>query len=98
MADPQNYGDEVDAKELIHPRMVGETSIEERELDALVHKSKVRALFQSIGYQLDDITFEEVFQRAAGSASANEEYATINNFRDSLNLFLDETAVNFRRR
>ena len=92
VADPQNYGDEVDAKELIHPRMVGETSIERRELDALVHKSKVRALFQTIGYQLDDIAFDKVFQRAAASGAEDEEYTTINAFRDALNLFLDENA------
>lgn len=86
VADPQNYGDEVPGKDLIHPRVLaGSAAVEEPELHEPRPKGKVRALFRSIGYALDDEDFERVYRAAAGDADC----VSVSAFRDALNEYLE---------
>jgi EF-hand domain-containing family member B len=87
VADPQNYGDELPGKDLIHPHtLAGSVTVEEEELDIVRPKGKIRSLFASIGYALDDAVFDRLFERAA----CEPGYATIAAFRGVLNDYLEE--------
>ena len=58
--------------------------MEASELEVLRPKHKIRSLFRSLGYELDDRTFEEVFETVA----AEGDTATILAFREALDNFL----------
>jgi hypothetical protein len=80
-----SYGDEVGAKELIHPRTLGNSSIEVSELDVPYSKAKLQALFSSIGYRLSEADFEMIFELV----SPDGDRAPIGAFSSALNAFVD---------
>lgn len=83
VADPQNYGDEASASELINPRALAGSTIDMAELEVPRSRSSIQALFKSIGYVLEDEIFEMLFRQAAGDAQG----VSINAFRNVLNAF-----------
>jgi hypothetical protein len=85
VADPQNYGDETSARDLIHPHTLAGTNVELSELEEFKPRATIRTLFAKIGYPLDDSSFEAVWRDAAGDG----EQVSIAAFRESLNMFLE---------
>lgn len=84
LADAQNYGDDVPAQDLINPPAFADLAIGPLTMNEPQSKSRIRALFERIGYELSDEVFEALYEQAArpnGSCTANA-------FRDALNRFI----------
>ncbi len=85
MADSQNYGDDVTARELINPPAFAELNVPEGSTDSPRSLASLCAFFAKIGYKLDPIVSEVLFEEA----SPNGRFATINDFRRGLNNYLE---------
>lgn len=84
MADSQNYGDDVAAKDLVNPRPFADLAVAPDAMDEMRPKQKILELFARIGYNLDHNLADKLFYQA----SRGEEYTSINSFQNVLNQYL----------
>lgn len=84
MADSQNYGDDVPARDLVNPPAFSDMAIAPTAMSEPRSKDKLVSLFTRIGHVVDPRVFDAVFDEA----SQGGDMASINDFRTSLNDFL----------
>jgi hypothetical protein len=87
VSDSQNYGDDVPAADLISPPAFSDMAIDAMAMSELRDKDTMRKLFEKIGCVLEDDVFEALFAEAARGRGASS--VTINDFRESLNDYLE---------
>ena len=68
VADNQNYGDDVNARYLLHPSQFASLGVEDTEFIEPRSKEYIKSMFQDTGYGVEDDVFEELF-----SAACNED-------------------------
>ena len=86
VADAQNYGDDVPARDLIHPPAFSDLAMAPDSMKIQRTKEKVIDVFNKIGYDFIDSRVSDVlFDRAAKGGSTT----SINAYRNVLNDYLD---------
>lgn len=85
LADSQNYGDDVPARDLVNPPAFSDMAIAPTAMSEPRSKDKLVQLFAKIGHPLDREISDALFAEASGGSSV----ASINNFRAALNEYLD---------
>lgn len=84
LADSQNYGDDVAAKDLIAPPAYSDLQIDPSATNTPRPFEGIRNLFNRIGYTFSDEVFFTIAKAAAGGGDA----CTIAAFRDTMNDYL----------
>lgn len=86
IADPQNYGDDVPARDLIHPPAFSDLSLTPDAMQIPYQKDKLLTLFSKIGYgDLHPKISEFIFDKASNGSDS----CSINSYRNTLNEYLD---------
>jgi hypothetical protein len=90
VADAQNYGDDCSSKELLYPEEFASRGIKDEEFILPRCQKEIREIFETIGYQVTNETFDWIWQDAAlnGQYTPNGK-VSIAEFRDALNLYLE---------
>lgn len=90
LADSQNYGDDVPARDLVNPPAFSDTSLPPTAMSEVRPKSKVLQLFAKIGQtSLEPQITEAIFDEASARSGQRGVSSSINAFRDCLNTFLE---------
>lgn len=89
VADPQNYGDEHNAKGLLYPSKFSRDGVDESEFLRERSKDEIRVIFTKMGYTFSDTQFHrcvDIAVRDFGCLSADS-------FRNAYNRQMQETAT-----
>jgi len=84
VADSQNYGDDVAARDLISPPAYSDLNIDPETMSTPRSFDSLRELFAKIGYEFPD----DLFYTLSRSVESAPGKATISDFRDILNEYL----------
>eukprot|EP01035_Chromulina_nebulosa_P020988 gene20988-27199_t len=86
LANSQNFGDDLIARDLIHPPAFSDLSLTPDDLNELRTKEKLLNIFNKIGYDyIDSKITDKIFELASNGLSK----ASINKYRNVLNDYLD---------
>lgn len=88
VSDSQNYGDDVPAQDLISPPAFSDKAIDTMAFAEKKSKNQIKEIFSKIGIALEDVVFDALYDEAANSNSCPP--ISINQFRNALNLYLDD--------
>eukprot|EP01017_Pseudomicrothorax_dubius_P051579 TRINITY_DN9962_c0_g1_i10.p1 TRINITY_DN9962_c0_g1~~TRINITY_DN9962_c0_g1_i10.p1 ORF type:complete len:417 (-),score=103.13 TRINITY_DN9962_c0_g1_i10:52-1302(-) len=80
VADPNNYGDEASAVQLLFPQKFAELGISPEDFKKLRPKEEIRDIFSSIGILYKPGKFEGIFLRAREIDGAEYEEASVRGF------------------
>lgn len=69
IADTQNYGEDLDAGDLLRPSLFSSFGLEENEFIKPRSKGYLKKLFRSCGLDIDECTFEQIFKKASDANS-----------------------------
>ncbi|KAG9415714.1 hypothetical protein AC1031_000096 [Aphanomyces cochlioides] len=90
IADAQNYGDDVNAHELLYPNQYSALGVSDSEFAIPRSKSFLCDLFSKIGYPLPADIAEQVYRRATMRTQHTPiGVASIHDFQEALNDYLD---------
>jgi hypothetical protein len=86
VADPQNYGDEHNAKGLLYPSKFAHDGVDESEFTRERSREEIRVIFSKMGYTYSDSQFSrtcDVAARDFGCLSADSFRNAYNKLQDS---------------
>jgi len=83
LADNQNYGDDVNAAQLLNPSEFASFGVDDDEFVKTRSQDEIKSIFEAIGYKFSSTEFETIYNMCAD----NNGKSTLLGFRDAMNTF-----------
>ncbi|EGR29619.1 hypothetical protein IMG5_152210 [Ichthyophthirius multifiliis] len=84
IADPNNYGDEKPAVNLLFPQKYHYMGVDEQDFLLKRNKQEIKEIFKSIGFDYKAGKFEGIYRRALEFQNTNDEKVSIKNFMQAI--------------